>query len=664
MGLTRDAQGSGSLFDGRPVDAGPPGILVLIATLVLANQSVAQTAPNPPTPQSSAAGGAPVDPELLAPLQPLDQFTVTTATRTAAAPVIPDARYGVTVSGLTTPRLAHRFRGLSSLMAARHKVASAEQTLARANQDVKTLETLLRSEGYYDAHVSFTIIAPVHSSAPGRVQLMVDPGSRYHLASVTLKGGETLPPGLARRALGLKSGAPIVAPVIVAAEGDVKLRLPQEGYPFVKLGDHDIVLNPETHTGDYLLPVDPGARARFGSLVIKGQPVFPLSQLEVLPRFHADQLYDSRLVEDLRRDLMASGLFATVAVTNLDAGAKTADGAEVVDIQIQGAPAKPHDLSGSIGYQTGLGGTAELDWTDHNLAPPEGALTLRGVYGTQQSLAGITFQQSDFHLRDQSLQWVAQVSRETLDAYHADIAQLGVTLARTSTPIWQKQWTWSFGAEALASQETGYDPAVAATVRRTYEIAALPLQVEYDRSDDLLNPTRGYRLSLAPTPEFSLGEGARPYVEETFNATVYEPILKDIVLAGRLQLGSIFGAPVQDIAPSQRFYAGGGGSVRGFAYQGVGPKDPAGDPIGGVSSTLMSLEARFRFGDYGLVAFIDSGEIYESSTPNLTDLRSGAGLGFRYYTSFGPLRVDVATPVGRRPGDSPLGVYISIGQTF
>jgi len=638
--------------------------MALLASLVLASQSQAQTSPEPPRLQAIPPDAPPVDPELLAPLQPLDQFKVTTAIKTAPPRETPDARYAVTVTGLMTPRLARGFRRLSSLMAATRKVASAEQTLARANQDVKTLETLLRSEGYYDGHASFKILAPAQPGKLAMVQVTVDAGPRYRLGSVTLTGAETLPPGLPRKALALKTGEPIIAPVITAAEANVKLRLPEQGYPFVKLGEHDVVLNPDTHTGDYLLPVDPGARARFGSLVIKGAPVFPLGQLEVLPRFHADQLYDSRLVEDLRRDLMASGLFATVAVTNLDAGATTADGAEVVDIQVQGAPAKPHDLSGSIGYQTGLGATAELDWTDHNFAPPEGALTLRGVYGTQQSLAGITFQSSDFRLRDQSLQWVAQVSRETLDAYDADIAQFGVTLARTSTPIWQKVWTWSFGAEALASQETGYDPALAETVRRTYEIGALPLQVQYDRSDDLLNPTRGYRLSLAPTPEFSLGEGARPYVEETFNATAYEPILKDIVLAVRLQLGSIFGAPVQEIAPSQRFYAGGGGSVRGFAYQGVGPKDPAGDPIGGVSSTLMSLESRFRFGDYGLVAFIDSGEIYENPTPNFTGLRYGAGLGFRYYTSFGPLRVDVATPVGRRPGDAPLGVYISIGQTF
>ncbi len=649
------------MSNGRPLGLWPG--FALIGSLAVAGYGMAQSA-SPAVPPAPATDAAPVDPELLAPLQPLDQFKVTVATKAPPATAVPDARYDVAITGLTVRRLTRRFHSLSILAAAHNKRASAEQVLARANQDVKTLELLLRSDGYYDAEASFTILPPAQTKARGEVRIKVEPGPRYNLASVGVTGADTLPPGLPRRALGLKPGEPIVAPVITAAEANVKLRLPQEGYPFVKLGDHDVVLNADTHTGDYLLPVDPGARARFGSLVIAGKPVLPLTQLEVMPRFHADELYDSRLVEDLRRDLMASGLFATVAVTNVDAGAKTPDGAEVVDIQVQGAPAKPHDLSGSIGYQTGLGATAEVDWTDHDLAPPEGALTLRGLYGTQQSLAGITFQRSDFRLRDQSLQLVAQVSHETLDAYDADIAQLSATLARSSTPIWQKVWTWSFGAEALASDETGYDPALAETVRRTYEIVALPLQAQYDRSDDLLNPTRGYRLSLAPTPELSLGDGARPYVEATFNATAYEPILKNVVLAGRLQLGSIFGAPVQDIAPSQRFYAGGGGSVRGFAYQGVGPKDPAGDPIGGVSSTLVSLESRFRLGDYGLVAFIDSGEIYETATPNFTDLRYGAGLGFRYYTSFGPLRVDVATPVGRRPGDAPLGVYISIGQTF
>jgi translocation and assembly module TamA len=653
-------QESNALKEGLPV------ALALIGLLAGATPGLAQTAPPSPDPANpqAAPGGPTVDPELLVPLQPLDQFQVQTATPTAPAPPPTRITYSFKVAGLTAKGVAQRFRGLSSLRAGKGRAQSLEQAAARGREDAKTLETLLRSNGYYQAKAVVSLEAPKRPKTPAQVVISVDQGPLYRLGRVTVEGPATQPPGLAAKALGLKPGAPIVAPVIIAAEGGVKVRLGQAGYPFVKVGDHDVVLNAKTHEGDYTLPVDPGARSRFGSIIVAGKPVLPLTQLEVLPRFRPDQLYDVRLVDDLRRALMASGLYATVALTDVDQGIKTSDGADVVDIQVQGTQAKTHQFSGAIGYETGLGATAEIDWTDRNFAPPEGALTLRGLYGTQQSLAGLSFLNSGFGARDRNLQLLAQVSRETLDAYRADSAELTATLSRASTPIWQKVWTWSVGLQGELSQETGYDPSVAAETRRTYEIASLPTQFGYDRSDDLLNPTRGYRLSLQTTPELSIGAGVRPYVEDILSASAYQPVLKSLVLAGRVQLGGVFGAPVQDIAPSQRFYAGGGGSVRGYAYQGVGPKDPSGNPIGGVSSTLISVESRFRFGDYGFVAFLDGGEVYETPNPNFTNLRYGAGVGFRYFTGFGPLRFDIATPLGRRPGDAPLGVYISIGQTF
>jgi translocation and assembly module TamA len=642
------------------------GALALISLLSGAGWGIAQTTPPPSVPPTAtpAAATPDADPELLVPLQPLETFQVRPqAPETAAGPPEKIA-YDYQITGLTAPGVERRFRGLSTLRAGKGRAQSPEQAAARGREDGKTLEMLLRSNGYYEAKATVGLSLATNAKTSTRVTIAVDQGPLYRLAKVAVVGPPTQPPGLAAKALGLKSGAPIIAPVIVAAEANVKVRLGEEGYPFVKVGDHDVVLDAETHEGDYSLPVDPGARSRFGALTVAGKPVLPLDQLRVLPRFQANQLYDIRLVGDLRRALMASGLYATVDLTEAPTGAKTPDGAEVVDIQVRGTPAKTHQFSGSIGYETGFGGTAEIDWTDRNFAPPEGALTVRGLYGTQQSLAGVTYLQSDFGARDRNLQLLAQVSRETLDAYHAQTVEVAVSLARTSTPIWQKVWTWSVGLQGELSQETGYDPILGADARRTYEIASLPSQIGYDRSDDLLNPTRGYRLSLQGTPELSIGAGVRPYVEDVLSASAYQPVFRAFVLAAHIQIGDIFGAPVQDIAPSQRFYSGGGGSVRGYSYQGVGPKDPSGNPIGGVSSSLVSLESRFRFGDYGLVAFIDGGEVYESATPNLSNLRYGAGVGFRYFTGFGPLRFDIATPLGRRPGDAPLGVYISIGQAF
>ena len=166
------------------------------------------------------------------------------------------------------------------------------------------------------------------------------------------------------------------------------------------------------------------------------------------------------------------------------------------------------------------------------------------------------------------------------------------------------------------------------------------------------------------------------------DGSAYLPFGDSIVVAARASAGTIQGIDRFDLAPSRRFYAGGGGSVRGFAYQQLGPKsvEPKPDfdptdpdeednpfisrPIGGRSFNEASVEVRYRFGDYGVVGFIDAGQVYDSTTPGLSDLRYGVGIGGRFYTDFGPFRLDLATPLNRREGESRINVYVSIGQAF
>ncbi len=159
-------------------------------------------------------------------------------------------------------------------------------------------------------------------------------------------------------------------------------------------------------------------------------------------------------------------------------------------------------------------------------------------------------------------------------------------------------------------------------------------------------------------------DGFAPYVRAQLDGSAYLSLGESAILAGRVRLGTLQGAERLDVAPSRRFYAGGGGSVRGFGYQELGPKDPNGDPIGGRSLNEAAIEVRYRFGDYGVVAFADAGQVYESTLPEFSDLRFGAGIGGRFYTNFGPLRVDVATPINRREGEGWISVYVSIGQAF
>ena len=136
------------------------------------------------------------------------------------------------------------------------------------------------------------------------------------------------------------------------------------------------------------------------------------------------------------------------------------------------------------------------------------------------------------------------------------------------------------------------------------------------------------------------------------------------MLAGGARFGTIQGIDRNDLAPSRRYYAGGGGSVRGFGYQELGPRAPDGRPVGGRSFNEFAVEARYRFGNFGIVPFLDAGQVYEESLPQLSRIRFGAGIGGRFYTNFGPMRLDIATPIARKPGESKVALYISIGQAF
>jgi translocation and assembly module TamA len=642
----------------------------LVSALLLAGGAAAQTTAAAPTATGPAAGQSPSgldagDPELSAPLTPLDRFTVETQQPSGPAPrPAPPVTYTLRVEGLEGVGLTSRFRTLSSLQQNRGKATNVAQIRARAAQDVELAERLLRSEGYYDAKADVAVALPPDASGRVAVTLTATPGPRYALGRIRVTGAETRPPGLAREALTLRPGQPIVAPAVEAAEANVRVRLPEQGYPFVQLGQRDIVLDQASLTGDYTLPVDPGRRSSFAGIRVAGKPVFKPRHIAVISRARPGDLYDSRKVDDLRRALVATSLYATVGIEPVDTGSAAPDGTERVDLQVTGTPARPRNLSGSIGYETGLGTTVAATWTHRNLFPPEGALILNGAVGTGEQLLSVTFRRSNAGQRDRTFEATAQISREDLNAYQANTAGVSARLARTSTPLWQKRWTYSVGAEAEVSREDGFDLSLGERVRRTYQVVALPGQLTYDRSDSLLDPSRGYRLTLRPSPEVSLGDGTQPYFKAIVEGSAYVPLSRAFVLAGRLRLGGLFGAGSQDIAPSRRYYAGGGGSVRGYGYQDLGPKDPQDKPIGGASLTEFSVEGRYRFGNLGVVGFLDGGQVHESSTPSFQNLRYGAGVGVRFYTNFGPLRLDVGTPIARRPGEAVVAVYFSIGQAF
>lgn len=663
-----------------PADAAQP------AAPATAPSAPAQAAAQQPIAPGELPPPAPVDPALAQPLEPLGSFN-TVPLQTAADETSedsPDIAYAAEVRGLDPLGLTDEFNSLSALKEGGGKADNATQVAARAREDEGLAVRLMKSLGYYDATAVSTLEQPAAGAdgkPAGKLRAIVNatPGKLYTLGSIDVQTGETVPQGLVQRELPLRVGDPIEAARVQGAEANVSLKLPQQGYPFVKVGERDILLDDATWKGAYTLPVDTGPRASFGVLRTEGDPVFGLDHLNVFPRFDRGDLYDVRKTDDLREALVATGLFSTLSVEPVRTGQAGPDGTEQVDLLVRQTKGKFRSLAGSAGFGTGEGVKVEGTFTHRNLFPPEGALIVSAIGGTQQQGLSTTFRRQNAGRRDRSVSLLASANHQSYDAYEAFTATIAGRIAYESTPIWQKPLTYAYGFELVGTNEEVFDFDAFGRRRRTYGIFALPAQVQFDRSDDLLNPTKGFRLKLNVSPETSVQGAARPYARTLVEGTAYFPVSDRLVIAGRARAGGIFGIARDDLAPSRRYYGGGGGSVRGYGFQRLGPLEPIASlspdedgnidladlrPVGGRSLNEFALEARYRFGNFGIVPFIDAGNSYESSFPDASDLRFGAGIGGRFYTNFGPLRVDVATPLNPREGDSKLALYISIGQAF
>lgn len=577
--------------------------------------------------------------------------------------------YSVRVAGIEDSQsegiaVNRRFGELSQLDARDGDPALIAQINRRSEADAELLYRLLRIDGYYDALVAFDFLPDITAQ---RVEVVfnVTPGERYPLSAVKLAGldaaGADVP--MFAAAFPVAVGDPADQDDIVAGREELSIALQENGYPFAAVDDPALTIDHEAVNGVLDMPVAPGGKRNFGAIVVPGGKPFGAAHTQLIARFEPGDLYKASDVEDLRRAIIATSLVSQVSIDPVDSG----DG-ETVDIAVKMTPAPPRTIAGEIGYGTGEGFRAEVSWEHRNFFPPEGLVRARAVAGTREQLGHLVYRRNNFLRRDQVLTAQALASNQQFDAYDARTALISGVLERKTTLIFQKKWTWSLGAEIVYTAERPSPNATNPPPRTTYYIAALPGSLYYDGSDDLLDPKRGFRIGGRLSPEFSLASNNAGYARIQLDGSYYRPVSDKVVLAGRVRLGTIAGAPTSDIAPSRRNYAGGGGSVRGYGYQAIGPRDADNDPTGGRGLIELSAEARIRLnafgGNFGVVPFVDAGNVYDSEFPDFSGLRIGAGIGIRYYTNFGPIRVDLGTPLNPRQGDPRIAVYVSLGQAF
>ncbi|MXO66486.1 BamA/TamA family outer membrane protein [Altererythrobacter endophyticus] len=567
-----------------------------------------------------------------------------------------------------------RFTSLSTILELDDDDSEA-RLAAQAKEDEKLLTRLLDIYGYYDGQIFRSANAAAGGDGTGqsgpKIRFDILPGVQYKFGAIDLGSlsDATADYDMLRGRFGIQTGDPLLSDVIEEERDDLDRALGENGYPFAHMDEPELLIDHAREEGDLSLLVQPGGKYAFGT-VTSNLPDFLSGQhLARVARFDPGQTYQRSLQDDLRRAIMATGLVSSATLTPVEREAPTQGAPGTVDIAVELAKAPLRTIAGSIGYGTGEGFRAQASWEHRNLFPPEGMLRLRGIAGTREQLAGVTFRRNNVKGRDRILTLDAFATTKDFEAYEAKTASLVGTYERQSTLLFQKPLGWSIGAELIATAERERDAAGNKAPEETYLIAALPLYGQVDMSDDLLDPKQGYRLSTRLSPEISRHNGSQSiYLRSQIEGTYYQSMSDRIVLAARAKLGSIRGSSITNIAPSRRFYAGGGGSVRGYGYQAIGPSDSEGDPSGGRSLVEFSLEARigtgFFDGALSVVPFVDAGAVDSSQTPTFSDIKVGAGLGIRYNTGFGPIRVDVGTPINPGPNDAPIGVYVAFGQAF
>jgi len=565
-----------------------------------------------------------------------------------------------------------RFRALSALQTLSGKEQeNVGQVAVRAAADRELLERLLRNYGYYEGEVIQTVAGEAAATGGPAVRFDITPSARYRFGAIDLgqlpQAGADYP--ALRKSFAIQTGDPLHADAIVTEQSHLDTALGETGYPFAKLGEPSLLVDHRREQGDLSLPVAPGGKYLFGPITSSLPHYLSSRHLTQIARFKPGQTWKRSEIDDLRRAILATGLVSSVTVIPRETAPPEADAPGIADVDVAITKAPQRTIAGAIGYDTGEGVRLEASWEHRNLFPPEGLLRFRGVVGTDEQLAGVTFRRNNFRGRDRVLTVDLYADNANLAAYAARKVAFATTYERLTTLLFQKPWAWSLGLEAEASAEREGVPNGITTDRTNYVTIALPVRAAFDHSDDLLDPHHGWRAALRFSPELSWSHGSHAaYARIQFDGSAYLPASDGIVLAGRVRLGAMPGTDIDNIAPSRRFYAGGGGSIRGFGYELVGPLNELGEPKGGRSLYEFSIEARVRTGLFGgalsVVPFLDAGGADLTTVPHFADMRYGAGIGLRYQTGFGPIRVDIGTPLDHRAGESRIGVYVALGQAF
>jgi translocation and assembly module TamA len=524
----------------------------------------------------------------------------------------------------------------------------------------------LRSEGYY----AYEVEPDVGEGDKPRPLVRVTPGRRFALSTpiIVWDGAAPEPTAIdaANKALQLRVGAPGRAADVLAAEGRAVAAVQKRGYADVKADPREVVVDHATTTVQPTYKLSAGQLVRLDGVNLTTDGRTSRRWVLALAPWKSGEAYDPNDVAELERRLLDTGVFDSVTVALAPVADQTPEGLRPVVVSLSERKRRTIEFGGS--YSTSEGFGLDSRWIHYNVLGRADTVTLLARISEMDSRLQPTLTLPHWRRPDQTLTSTAALYRTSTDAYD----ESGVGL---STDVQRRYGKTSYVTVGVSADLSRTDEIRVGTLtplgQDIFSVGLLG-DMAWDHSDDPLNPKHGWKISARGEPTVLAGtdgQGVVPYLKLQAQASYYLPIgaAAKTVIATRLHLGTIFNASVADIPASRRFYAGGGGSVRGFRYQGVGPTyaDVDQTPQGGISLLEASAELRQDLTQkWGLVAFVDAGAVGTDRFPGPNNLSIGAGVGVRYNLGFGPIRVDIATPVTNRAGNAAIQLYVSIGQSF
>ncbi len=566
--------------------------------------------------------------------------------------------YTVKFSGLKDKTTLDAINKVSSLITLQnHPPKTINALRFRANNDKKNMIKIMQSYGYYDAEVKIDI---QQLKEKVTVYVFISPGVRYLIKNVKILDFQEKKDldicNITLEKLNLPLNSPLITQSIQQAQNIILLLLSTCGYPLAKIENREIKIDLSEKNGSIEWLVNPGPLCKFGKINVTGLKGIEQSFIDNKLKWKYNEIYSSQKVYETQQKLLKTNLFSSVGIAH----SENIDENNRLNMNIKVIEATHKYLTAGASYATVDGFGFSLGWGNRNFRSIGELLAIEANVAQRMYLGQATYKKPDFKKPDQDYVLRFEASRQKIPVVYLAFNYI---LTNRIDRRFSKRLETSYGLTVE------YDEITHSANDGKFALIALPLFLKFSTANHLLNPTEGYTIIYRAWPYKNFINSSKAFFKQTLILNLYMPMEQSntLVLAIRMQFGSIIGPSVYKIPLTKLFLGGSDDDLRGYKYRTVSPLDEKFNPIGGRSAIYFSIEPRIRITKtIGLVPFTDLGVVSFKRLPQIDEKWfKSIGLGLRYFSFIGPLRFDIGFPLDRRKQiDSKYKIYVSLGQTF